>query len=642
MNPILASDGTGGAVLTWVDPRAGTNDIYAQRVTAAGTTAWTANGIVVSNAAGDQSAPHIISDGAGGAMIAWQDARSGSYDIYAQRLNSAGTPLWTANGLQVTVIGSSQYPLMVSDGAGGALIAFLFDPSGMGDVGIHHVSASGTLVWSYHRVISSAAGAASNVGLVSDGSGGAIVSWLDNRSFPPRVYAQRMTYRGVQWADNGIPVYVPYLAYSGADPAIVSDGAGGAIITWRDGWGLYAQKLGPAGTVGWASPVDFATAGFSDNEGWPRSVSDGSGGVITTWMDLRNGNHDIYAQRVDAYGNVGSPEPEIANVRDVLNDQGGKVRVSWSASDLDAGPSYGVSEYRLWRQAPVASFAGSSPQAVARRTVTPDAEEAIAAGALWAAAGYSWEYVGSQPASALPSYSMVTTTTSDSIPGSNPRSVFMVEARGGSAASAPRWFSQPDSGYSVDNLPPSAPSALAGQYAAGTTMLHWARNVEADFANYRVYRGSSAGFVPGPGNLVASPPDTGWADAAGQPSYYKLSAIDSHGNESAFALLTPAIVDVPSPNLPTSLALALPTPSPARISSSIAFDLPLAGAIALTIHDASGRAVRTLHRGAHEAGRFRLAWDLRDDEGRVVPSGVYFVRLADERRSLTRRVITLR
>ena len=58
----------------------------------------------------------------------------------------------------------------------------------------------------------------------------------------------------------------------------------------------------------------------------------------------------------------------------------------------------------------------------------------------------------------------------------------MVEARATTALSSPRWFSAPDSGYSVDNLPPAVPAPFTGQYVAGTASLHWNRNLEADLA----------------------------------------------------------------------------------------------------------------------------------------------------------------
>ena len=50
---------------------------------------------------------------------------------------------------------------------------------------------------------------------------------------------------------------------------------------------------------------------------------------------MRSGlSPDLYAKRVDRHGYLGSAEAAIAGVRDVPNDQGGKVKVSWRT---DAG-----------------------------------------------------------------------------------------------------------------------------------------------------------------------------------------------------------------------------------------------------------------------------------------------------------------
>ena len=57
---------------------------------ASGSVQWTADGVAICTATGDQGSPQIISDGAGGAIITWQDYRSGNYDIYAQFVSGRG------------------------------------------------------------------------------------------------------------------------------------------------------------------------------------------------------------------------------------------------------------------------------------------------------------------------------------------------------------------------------------------------------------------------------------------------------------------------------------------------------------------------------------------------------------------------
>src|SRR5258705_3394047 len=88
--PACVSDGTGGVVVAWEDSRNGERNIFAQRLTVAGARAWGDTGVAICVAPGDQLAPAIAPDGAGGAVIAWYDLRSGNRDIYAQRVDAAG------------------------------------------------------------------------------------------------------------------------------------------------------------------------------------------------------------------------------------------------------------------------------------------------------------------------------------------------------------------------------------------------------------------------------------------------------------------------------------------------------------------------------------------------------------------------
>ena len=89
IDPRIASDGSGGAIVTWKDYRSLTSwDIYAQWIDAKGTTQWKADGIRLCGASDDQDQPQIVSDGSGGAIVAWRDARGSDEDIYAQRVGN--------------------------------------------------------------------------------------------------------------------------------------------------------------------------------------------------------------------------------------------------------------------------------------------------------------------------------------------------------------------------------------------------------------------------------------------------------------------------------------------------------------------------------------------------------------------------
>src|SRR5206468_3053271 len=108
VSPVLVSDGTGGAIVAWSDYRSGGSyDVYAQRVNSAGAVLWTFNGVALCTVAGEQSLPSIAQDGAGGAVVTWQDYRSGQGDIYAQRVNASGTPLWTLDGVAICTSGNT-------------------------------------------------------------------------------------------------------------------------------------------------------------------------------------------------------------------------------------------------------------------------------------------------------------------------------------------------------------------------------------------------------------------------------------------------------------------------------------------------------------------------------------------------------
>ncbi len=81
-------------------------------------------GKIVSNAVNNQINPIMTTDGSGGSIITWQDKRNGKYEIFAQRMNAEGNAMWTLNGIAICTQDSNYNPIIVSDGSGGAIIAW--------------------------------------------------------------------------------------------------------------------------------------------------------------------------------------------------------------------------------------------------------------------------------------------------------------------------------------------------------------------------------------------------------------------------------------------------------------------------------------------------------------------------------------
>jgi hypothetical protein len=132
-------------------------------------------------------------------------------------------------------------------------------------------------------------------------------------------------------------------------------------------------------------------------------------------------------------------------------------------------------------------------------------------------------------------------------------------------------------------------------------------------------------------------------DPADSPAFYRVSAVDIHGNESETRLFEAAgALDAPRAGLPTVLRLGPVVPNPLRTSARFSISLPRGSHVSLAVFDQQGRRVRVLLEANLPAGEHTAGWDGRTDSGRAAPSGVYFVRLVAENRSFTQRVAAIR
>lgn len=80
--------------------------------------------------------------------------------------------------------------------------------------------------------------------------------------------------------------------------------------------------------------------------------------------------------------------------------------------------------------------------------------------------------------------------------------------------------------------------------------------------------------------------------------------------------------------VPGEFALGQNYPNPFNPTTTIEFDLPKSSSVTLEVFNVSGARVRSLLKGESiSAGSHLMAWDPRDDSGRLLPSGVYMYRI---------------
>ena len=187
----------------------------------------------------------------------------------------------------------------------------------------------------------------------------------------------------------------------------------------------------------------------------------------------------------------------------------------------------------------------------------------------------------------------------------------------------------PDSGYSVDNLPPLAPAnASMTQLINGNVIVQWqpVKDIYGDFKDYVLYRSLQSDFVPSQFTRIAYVHDTIFTDltAQGNRFYYKITSRDYSGNESQpLSPSSPATsVDPVNSNVPQTFGLSQNYPNPFNPSTTIGFQIAKTSMVSLKIFDLLGREVVALVNGVKPAGIYTAKFNAVN-----LPSGIYFYRL---------------
>ena len=421
---------------------------------------------------------------------------------------------------------------------------------------------------------------------------------------------------------------------------------------------VFQSEVDPFNNVGWSLAVDASsdtilsarlTTIQTDSVAWELSANGGVNwqGIAPdgSWSQAAVPGTDLLWRSTHAWA-VPSVNPSVIQVEidwlyagavldsiiDIPNDQGRQVSIHWTRSGLDfVGFSPQVTEYAVYRRIDLLLA-----------PLVEDGKEDNREGAMAWPPG-EWHFVMTVPARAEDSYATVVPTLADStISEGMYYTTFFVSAL--TATPGIYWDSDPDSGYSVDNLNPIVPQGFAVAYnSEGGTDLAWEECPDSDFQYIRVYRGESEDFTPDTGSLVHMTTGTTWRDevAEGYRYYYKITSVDFSGNESPAAL--PASItgnDVPS--VPGTFALYQNIPNPFNPTTTIRFDLPGTSHVKLCVYNVKGELVTTIVDRQMSEGRKKFTWTARDDVGVTVSSGIYFYRLVAGDFVQTKKMVLLR
>ncbi len=341
------SGASGQMIFAWSDTRTGDRDIYVQKIDTSGTKLWGDTGVRATIADGRQEDPVLVSDGSGGAFLAWIDYRDDEYgDVYAQHLDADGNLSWEQSGVPVAVNTGSQQSANMARGATGVAYVIWDDgsQSESGDIFGTVLTATGPLAagGTNGLPLVNASGTQTNHSIESSGSE-VVVVWRDTRDTnDPDIYGQRLdvNFSGL-WGENGRMV-----CGNAADqvyPKVAPADGDRVAVSWMDDRNniktdIFSQLLDVNGNPVWTAD-GIPLTNLASEQSFSRVKSNGVDRIYYVWQDFRNNaqDPDIFMQSLDFSGSPvwidgGIPvvEADLKQLqpRFTLGDAGG-IYVTW-------------------------------------------------------------------------------------------------------------------------------------------------------------------------------------------------------------------------------------------------------------------------------------------------------------------------
>jgi hypothetical protein len=251
--------------------------------------------------------------GNSGEMIfGWSDTRTGDRDIYVQKIDTSGANLWGDTGIRATIAdGRQEDPVLVSDGSGGLFLAWIdYRSDEYGDVYAQHIDSDGNLSWDPAGVpLAVNSGAQQSANMARGAAGVAYVIWDDGSlSESGDIFGTVLTTTGPLAAGgtNGLPVV--NASGTQTNHSIETSGSE-VVVVWLDTRDtndpdIYGQRLDVNFTGLWGEN-GILICGNASDQTYPKVAPADGDRVAVSWLDNRNHiKTDVFSQLLNSDGSA--------------------------------------------------------------------------------------------------------------------------------------------------------------------------------------------------------------------------------------------------------------------------------------------------------------------------------------------------
>jgi hypothetical protein len=267
-NPSASVELGGHTLVVWSDTRNASKDIYGARVDLATGATLDASGIAIATAAGDQLVPAIATNGTV-ALAVWQDGRNGAFDVYGALIDGSGAVLVPDIAIS-TATGAQDVPAVTWDPASSQFVVAWQDlRSGTFQIYGARVAADGTVLDPGGVLLASGSTAPQATPALASSASGTLVAWQDQRTLPTgtNIYATRLAAGASLSVLDPAGIAVSTSASKQSAPCVSVLGAA-YLVAWSDdragNQDLYGQAVSAGGTLV-AGEIAIATTSDDEN-----------------------------------------------------------------------------------------------------------------------------------------------------------------------------------------------------------------------------------------------------------------------------------------------------------------------------------------------------------------------------------------